>query len=114
MCLEGLGLPRAGSVLPVLRGAGPPGDQHEEKKVAVVLQWQCAESQLCKEGGPRGIHSDRPPVFRAGGTLTSGRRREGEEVCHKARASSCAQRVCPLASTNKTLRHEKSVIPQQT
>ncbi|KAF3833251.1 hypothetical protein F7725_026916 [Dissostichus mawsoni] len=48
VCLEGLGLPRTGGLLPVLRGAGPLGEQHEEKKVAVVLQnrssvWSWAE-----------------------------------------------------------------------
>lgn len=67
MCLEGLGLLRAGSLLPVLRGTGPLGDQHEEKKVAVVLRQRGAESQLCTVAEPKGIHTDRLPVFRAGG-----------------------------------------------
>lgn len=30
--MERLGRYRAGTVLPVLRGAGPPGDQHEEEE----------------------------------------------------------------------------------
>ena len=44
-CLEGLGSQRAGSLLPVLREAGKPGDQHAKKKVAVV---RGAESALCE------------------------------------------------------------------
>lgn len=65
VCLEGLGQPRAGSLLPVVRRAESLGDQHEEKKVAVVLRRQGAELQLCMEGEQRGIHTDRLPVFRA-------------------------------------------------
>lgn len=79
MCLEGLGLPRAGSLLPVLRRPGPLRDKHEEKKVAVVLPQQGAESQHCMEGEQREIHTDRLPVFRAGGCrkCTSGQCRRG-------------------------------------
>ena len=65
VCLEGLGQPRAGSLLPVVRRAESLGDQHEEKKVAVVLRRRGAELQLCMEGEQRGIHTDRLPVFRA-------------------------------------------------
>lgn len=79
VCLEGLGLPRAGSLLPVLRGTGPLGDQHEEKKVAVVLRQRSTESQFCMRAEPKGIHTDRLTVFRAGGgqMLTSGQRVRG-------------------------------------
>lgn len=34
VCLEGLGQPRAGGLLPVLRGVGSFRDRHEEKEVA--------------------------------------------------------------------------------
>lgn len=71
MCLEGLGLPRAGGLLPVLRGAEPLGDQHKEKKVAVVLRRQGAELQLCMEDDPRGIHTDTLPVLRANTDIRS-------------------------------------------
>lgn len=68
MCLEGLGQPRAGSLLPVLRGARPLGEQHEEKKVAVVLRRQGAESQLCtEEGEPRGNTRRQTASVRSGG-----------------------------------------------
>lgn len=42
-CLEGLGRPRARALLPVLWGAWPLGDQHEEKKVAVCERVCVAE-----------------------------------------------------------------------
>lgn len=47
-----------------------------------MLQRRGAESQLCMEAEPRGIHADRLAVFRAGGrrTLTSGQCRRGRRA----------------------------------
>lgn len=110
MCLEGLGQPRAGSLLPVLRGAGPLGDQHEEKKVAVVLQWRGAESQLCTEGGPRRTHSDRRPVCSEQGEAShQGGAGRGRGSAIRPEPQAVHSNDAPL---QKKLRHEKSVIPK--
>lgn len=90
MCLEGLGLQRAGSLLPVLRGAGPLGDPHEEKKVAVVL----ATAKVQNRGTvwrlkPRGEYTptDCPSVQSTRGAAershrgNAGRGGRGGEVC---------------------------------
>lgn len=118
MCLEGLGLPRAGSLLPVLRGAGPHGDQHEEKKVAVVLRRRGAESQLCIEGRAAGNKHPQTACVQCRGLLNADIRAtyKGEEVCCKGWASSCAWRLCTLTYfwTNNKFRYLKSVIPQQS
>ena len=81
MCLEGLGLPRTGkSSTQSYEGTGPLGDQHEEKKVAVVLRRRGTESQLCMEGRAEGnTRRQTASVQSRGGgrMLTSVKRRRG-------------------------------------